>query len=255
MLSYSKLITVITGTVVAVSALPALVASAAPEKPRIVLVGDSTVTEGEGWGRGFKRFVDPTRAECINEAKSGRSSKSYRAEGHWDKALAQHGEYYLIQFGHNDQPGKGPDRETEPATTFTENMARYVDDVRAQGGNPILVTSLTRRNFDPEHPDKLKDTLGPYVDAVRKLAAAKHVPLVDLYARSQELVEKLGPTTVAKLNPPDVKKGVPDTTHLDAAGSVVFARLVVNELRKGVPELASVLLANPAEESVRSRVP
>lgn len=252
MRSLSKLIPAV---VVALSVLTVSAASPAPKKLRIVLVGDSTATEAEGWGRGFKRFVDPARAECINEAKSGRSSKSYRAEGHWDKALAQRGDYYLIQFGHNDQPGKGPDRETEPTTTFTENMARYVDDVRAQGRKPILLTSLTRRNFDPEHPDKLKDTLGPYVDAVRKLAAAKHVPLVDLYARSQELVEKLGPAAVAKLNPPDVKKGVPDTTHLDAAGSVIFARLVVDELRKVAPELASVLLANPAEESVRSRVP
>lgn len=236
------------GMVAAISALSLVAQTEAPKKLRIVLVGDSTVTEGEGWGLGFRRFVDSQRAECLNEAKSGRSSKSYRAEGHWDQALALHGDYYLIQFGHNDQPGKGPDRETEPATTFTANMGRYVDDVRAQGGTPVLVTSLTRRNFDPEHPDKLKDTLGPYVEAVRKLAATKHVPLIELYARSQELVEKLGSVGGAKLNLSDPKTGKPDTTHLDPVGSVLFARLVVDELRKAVPELAPDLLTNPAAE-------
>ena len=51
----------------------------------------------------------------------------------------------LIQFGHNDQPGKGPERETSPETTFREYMSRYVDEARWAGSKPVLVTSLTRR--------------------------------------------------------------------------------------------------------------
>jgi len=66
-------------------------------KIRIVLVGDSTVTDHSGWGRGFKQFLGG-EVECTNIAQSGRSSKSYRAEGHWDRALKLHGDYYLIQF-------------------------------------------------------------------------------------------------------------------------------------------------------------
>ena len=132
-----------------------------PTRPvHLVLVGDSTATDELGWGTGFKQFVNE-RATVTNTAKNGRSSKSFIAEGHWTRALALNGDYYLIQFGHNDQPGKGPDRETDPATTFTQNMARYVDEVRALGAKPILVTSLTRRNFDPAHPDRIHSTLGP----------------------------------------------------------------------------------------------
>jgi lysophospholipase L1-like esterase len=53
----------------------------------------------------------------------------------------------LIQFGHNDMPGKGPERETDPKTTYRENLSRFVDEARAAGAQPILVTSIPRRNF------------------------------------------------------------------------------------------------------------
>ncbi len=221
---------------------------AAPRLLHIVLVGDSTVTDRTGWGTGFRQFVSET-ATVSNVAQGGRSSKSFRDEGHWEKALALKGDYYLIQFGHNDEPGKGPDRETDPATTYSENMARYVAEVRALGAQPILVTSLVRRNFDPDHPGKIKSSLWPYVEAVKKLAAEKNIPLIDLHAASLALCESLGPVETAKLNPakPD---GTPDTTHLVAAGSAVFARLVVEELRRVVPVLGPVLLSEPHDAKI-----
>src|SRR5262245_42336499 len=74
-------------------------------KIRIVLVGDSTVTDNAGWGLGFKRFLTEG-AECVNTAQGGRSSESFRREGRWTNALALKGDYYLIQFGHNNEPGK-----------------------------------------------------------------------------------------------------------------------------------------------------
>jgi lysophospholipase L1-like esterase len=209
---------------------------------KIVLIGDSTVNDGSGWGAGFQQYLTGNIV-CINLAANGRSSKSYLAEGRWQKALAVKGDYYLIQFGHNDEPGKGPDRETDPDTTYRENMARYVDEARAIGARPILVTSLTRRNFDPAGTGKLLPSLVRYVAAVKKLAAEKNVPLVDLHARSIELCEKLGPEQTAKFNP--VVNGRADTTHLNPAGSVAIAGLVVQELRTSVPELAPYLRAQP----------
>jgi len=205
----------------------------------IVLVGDSTVTEGSGWGLGFRQLVAPD-VRVTNTAQNGRSSKSFRDEGHWATALAAKGDYYLIQFGHNDQPGKGTERETDPATTFPANMERYVDDVRAIGATPILVTSLVRRTFSEREPARLTSTLGPWVDAVKRVAVEKRVPLIDLDASSRALCERLGPVQCAGFN---LKKadGTWDTTHLDAAGSAAFARLVVDELRLAVPPLAPVL--------------
>src|ERR1051326_4403179 len=86
-------------------------------KPVIVLVGDSTVTDTSGWGPGFKSYLNH-KAECTNTAANGRSSKSFINEGRWQKALAIKGDYYLIQFGHNDEHGKGPERETDANTTY-----------------------------------------------------------------------------------------------------------------------------------------
>lgn len=207
----------------------------APKKVRIVLVGDSTVTDDAGWGSGFKRLLNGN-AECINTAAGGRSSKSFINEGRWKKALDLKPDYVLIQFGHNDQPGKGPERETDPSSTYPEWMGMYVTEARAAGAKPILVTSLTRRNF---HGGKLQDTLAPYAEAVRKLAEKDTVPLADLYARSTEAVEKLGQEAADALGP--VKDGKPDRTHLNAKGSDETAKLIVEELRRVVPELVTCL--------------
>ena len=228
-----------TVAVIAFARSPQAPTPAAPRATHIVLVGDSTVTEGSGWGHGFRQLLAP-EMRVTNTAQNGRSSKSFRDEGHWATALAAKGDYYLIQFGHNDQPGKGPERETDPATTFTANMARYVDEVRAIGATPILVTSLVRRTFSETEPAKLTSTLGPWVESVKRVAVEKGVPLVDLDASSRALCERLGPGETARFNL-RTEAGTWDTTHLDAAGSLAFAKLVVQDLRRVVPALAPVL--------------
>jgi pectinesterase len=219
---------------------------AAPaHKIKIVLVGDSTVQDSSGWGLGFRQFLDTNKVELINTARGGRSSMSFMREGRWTNALALKGDYYLIQFGHNNEPGK-PGRSTD-MTTFVANMTQYVDDALAIGAKPILVTPLTRRQWDKEHPGKIKSSLAPYAEEVRKIAAEKNIPLVDLHARSIELVESLGREKCYEFSP--VKKvdgtNTYDNTHLKPNGSVIFARLVVDELRKNAPELASVFRDEP----------
>ena len=54
--------------------------SVAKPKVRIVLVGDSTVTEDSGWGAGF-RHLAAAGTEVVNLAANGRSSKSYIVVG------------------------------------------------------------------------------------------------------------------------------------------------------------------------------
>jgi len=221
-------------------------AIAAETKVKIILVGDSTVTDSAGWGLGFKQFLTDS-AECVNTAQGGRSSMSFMKEGRWTNALALHGDYYLIQFGHNNEPGK-PGRSTD-MPTFVSNMIQYVDDARAIGSKPVLVTPLTRRQWDKEYPGKIKSSLAPYAEGVRKIAAEKNVPLVDLQARSIELCESLGPEKCLEFSPLKTNaegRVTHDGTHLDARGSVMFARLVVEELRKAVPELSPVLRSEPA---------
>jgi lysophospholipase L1-like esterase len=215
---------------------------------RIVLVGDSTVTDGSGWGTGFRRLVSDA-VEVVNTAANGRSSKSFIDEGRWATALAKRGQYYLIQFGHNDEPGKGPERETDPNTTYRSNMTRYVDDARSIGAKPILVTSLVRRLYKED--GTIRTTQTPYVEVVRAIAAEKRVPLVDLHAISLADAEHAGDEVWADLSPRvetgDGKEQI-DRTHLNPKGSEVVGRMVVDALRAAAPELAPFLRMAPATE-------
>jgi lysophospholipase L1-like esterase len=204
-------------------------------RTRIVLVGDSTVTDDSGWGSGFRHLALDS-VEVVNLAANGRSSKSYIDEGRWKEALERRGNYYLIQFGHNDEPGKGPDRETDPATTFRANIVRYVDEARGAGGIPILVTSLVRRLYNGD--GTIRTTQTPYVEVVRTIAKEKNVPLIDLHAISKADAEQAGDDVWADLSPRD-DKGAVDRTHLNAKGSDVVGRMVVEALRTAVPALAS----------------
>jgi pectinesterase len=199
---------------------------------RIVLVGDSTVAEQQGWGPALRLHAGRD-VEVVNLGANGRSSKSYRAEARWTEALAAKGDWYLIQFGHNDQPGKGPERETDPAT-FRENLGRYVDEASAIGARPVLLTSLTRRTFEGE---RIVSTLGPWVEATRAVAAEKGVPLVDLNAASTRLTERMGNAAWEAISPRNDEGGV-DRTHLTPAGAGLVAPLVVAGLRVAAPELA-----------------
>jgi pectinesterase len=227
--------------IVCATVLTAAILGAAPadsgqpsQPPRIVLVGDSTVTDEAGWGLAFRELLTDG-AECINTSAGGRSSKSFIDEGLWARALALKGNYYLIQFGHNDEPGKGPERETDPKTTYPRYLSRYVDEARAIGATPILVTSLTRFEFDSK--GKIVSRLTPYVAAVKKLAAEKRVPVLDLHALSLELVERMGEAAWIAISPRDAKGGL-DRTHLSEKSRWLIAPLVARELRTAVPALA-----------------
>ena len=205
-------------------------------KVRVALAGDSTVAESSGWGPAFAKLLKP-EAECLNFALGGQRSKSFRDSGQWKKVLDAKPAFVLIQFGHNDMPGKGPARETDPKTTYPENMARLVDEARAIGATPVLVTSMARRNF---LKGKIRDELAPWVEAAKKVAAEKKVPLVDLSGRSIELLERIGPDAAAVFDP-KTKDGKPDHTHLSTKGGETMADLIADELRKVEPKLAAWL--------------
>jgi pectinesterase len=198
-----------------------------------LLVGDSTVTDEEGWAPGFRTRLRPG-VECVNFARGGRSSKSYRDEGHWAEAIRTPADYVLLQFGHNDQPGKGPERETDPDGEYTKNLGRYIDEARTANVQPILLTSLVRRQFGLD--GELIDTLAPYVAAARRVAAERDVPLADLFAASTELARTLGPARCLTLGPVKPDGGV-DGTHLNETGAETFGALVAHLVREVVPGL------------------
>lgn len=214
--------------------------------PRLILVGDSTMAPRSGYGNALcARFQ---QVACINLARGGRSSMSFRAEGLWDTVLAllnERGEtgqkqktLVLIQFGHNDQPGK-PGRSTDFATEFSPNMAGYVKDVKAAGGEVLLITPLTRRTFrDGELPNDLR----PWAESILKVGAEQGVQVLDLNAVSHAAVAAMGQAgadTLAEA-PPRF-----DRTHLGPKGADLFSGQVMEGLIRLRPELANAKTLGP----------
>ncbi len=195
----------------------------------VALIGDSTVTDGAGWGKAFAdRFND--QAKVLNFAVGGRSAKSWYDEKRLPKVLGAKPDYVLIQFGHNGQPGKGPARETDPATTYRDYLKIYVKAFREIGATPILVSSVIRRRFDED--GKVASTLTPWAEAAKEVATEMKVPFVDLHKASTEYHNKIGPEASMVFNP---KEG--DVSHFNRKGAEVTADLVVRELKRACKDL------------------
>lgn len=247
---------------------------------KVILVGDSTMQAHSGWGGSFCAHHVTSFAACLNLARGGRSTSSYRAEGSWDLALAEMktpgfvATWVFIQLGHNDQPGK-PGRSTDLATEYPANLRRYIEEARSAGATPILITPLTRRQFKN---GILQNDLAPWSAAVIKVAKEMSVPLVDLNAISAAAVQTMGPvaannfaqvaptpaiTSAAKtgttIDAPKTEtvttatpsSAVPsmgkinlafDYTHLGEKGADYFAKMVTDELAQQVPALRPLLV-------------
>jgi len=223
----------------ALLAAPAARAEDRPAPLRVVLIGDSTMCEYPatdprfGWGH-FLGDYFTSGVQVINLAKSGRSTRTFISEGLWAAALGQKPDFVIIQFGHNDSHGAGHPEATDAATTYRDFLRRYIDETRAAGGTPLLVTPMCRRTFGAD--GKFADDLLAYADAMKAVAAEEKVGLVDLNASSAALCEKLGKTRSLQLaNRPG------DSTHFNEQGARAMAELVMRELPAAAPALAAHL--------------
>ena len=210
-------------------------------KMKILTIGDSTMadydpatTEKVGWGQVFSMFVLPESATVVNDARSGRSSKSFIAEGLWEASKAKISVYdfVFIQFGHNDE-------KTDVAGTgstipeFKANLKTFVSETKEAGGVPVLLTPVVRCNFSGDKiSEKGKHITadGDYPAAIREVAAETGTILVDHTELTRALVEEYGETkALSEL----YASG--DRTHTKMNGAIVFARLVAEDLvRQGI---------------------
>lgn len=258
-------------------ALPVMAAAQVPaDSVTVFMIGDSTMAnkpldkenQERGWGQMLPIYFEgPIKVD--NHAVNGRSSKSFIDEGRWEKVREQirPGDYVIIQFGHNDEKAKSPDRYTVPGSTFDANLKKFVSETREKGGTPILMNSIVRRNFPangiavaqtddrqktwkkglenyPAEGDTLVDTHGDYRIAPRNVAEEMGVAFVDMNALTHELVQGLGKDASKSLYmwmPVGVYEFAPngriDNTHLNVFGGIVVSRLAVNALAEKVPTL------------------
>jgi lysophospholipase L1-like esterase len=206
-----------------------------PHATRIVLAGDSTVNHTTGWGTAFCER-QATDTECFNSSRNGRSAKSYREQGLWNRALAIHPDYILIQFGANDGPGKGPQLEDVPATTFSDYMRDCVREARAAGAIPVLVTPLPQRNYKG---GKHVRTLEDYSAAMRAVGKETNTVVLDLNAVANTALDEMTEEQAHQFNnnPTNPSVAGRDTTHLNVKGGEFFGAMVAREFAAAFPAL------------------
>lgn len=221
-----------------------------PAQPpiRIHIIGDSTMadyventTRTRGWGEMLQEFFTP-RVEVVNYARGGRSSHSFYKEGRWKLVTdsLRAGDYVFIQFAHNDEKEGGKDgadgRGTAPWTTYKSYLEHYVDESRALGATPVLITPIIRRYFQADGTISPKgchdlstfpdDSTLNYVRVMKRVAREKGVQLVDMTAMTKAYAEQLGAEqTIKCIYVPT------DGTHTQATGAACYARLAVEGLQ------------------------
>ena len=116
--------------------------------PTWYLAGDSTVVDQDkepwaAWGQMLPAFFGPGLA-IANNAESGETIRSFVGERRLEKIMStiKQGDYLAIQFAHNDmKPGGG----FVPIPDYKAQLKSYIDQARAKGATPVLVTAMNRR--------------------------------------------------------------------------------------------------------------
>lgn len=231
-------------------------AQTAPAAPRIFIASDSTAQAygadrypQAGWGQMLACGLAPG-VEVANRAIGGRSTRTFISEGRWDKLIsdAAPGDLVLIQFGHNDASSNRPERYAPAATVYRDNLLRMIWEARGQGMFPILVTPPVRRSFED---GRAKADYIAYSQVMRELVVTTGTPLIDLEARSQALLQRLGEAGSRKLylhltpadRAPGFPQGVDDDTHFSELGARAMADLVAQELRGAKLTVSDKVLA------------
>ncbi|MBR2103241.1 MAG: rhamnogalacturonan acetylesterase [Prevotella sp.] len=174
--------------------------------PVLFLIGNSTMRNGTlgngnngqwGWGYFAHLFFDENKITVENQALGGMSSRTFYNRL-WTpvRDAIRPGDWVIISIGHNDNgpydsgrarasiPGVGHDslnvviQETgQPETVYTYGtyMRMYINDVRARGGNPILMSLTPRDAYD----DNGKIIRKPHSLWLMQVAAEEGVPFID----------------------------------------------------------------------------
>ena len=212
--------------------------------PLVYLAGDSTMATKpldlpeRGWGMALHGLMkDPAMIQ--NHAVNGRSTRSFIDEGRWSRLAAalQPGDFVIIQFGHNDEKIENPKVGTDAATTFRENLRRFIRETRAKKATPILATPVARRKFGAD--GKLQPTHGTYPDAIRAVATEEKVDLLDLEIATSKWLQETGDEPSKKFfmwidagTNPKIPEGRKDDTHYVEAGAVHVAELAVAQIKE-----------------------
>ena len=275
---------------------------------KVHTLGDSTMapysesqTNTRGWGMYFGNFLTNDWTS-VNYAKGGRDSRGgYNELWQNAKNSVEAGDYVLIQFAHNDEKYNGVDnlelqayytnkgdetnakavkddgRGTMPTTTYKQCLKQIIDEVKAKGATPILVSAVCRCYFgsDNKITKAGQHNLANKYDAIvngelltnqslttddhsmdysyqmQQLATEENVAFIDMTAATKELYESYGNYSKCYTTLFD-KGGETDNTHYNTTGALLAARLCA-QLMKAQGILASDIVI-PSDLSVSPAV-
>lgn len=212
--------------------------------PVIWVAGDSTLTDQNagipyypyascaGWAQTISRYV--RNAAVCNLSHSGMTSNCFRDDGHYDICCEymKKGDLFVIQFGHNDQKR----RNLAAFGGYTDNLKRYVNEVRKKGAEPVICSPISRipLKLSEEESRQLGmpmhySLLQAHADAAKEVARNLNVRFVDLHKFSMDRWILFGDKAKDYFMPGDI-------THTNEYGAVMIADFFMSEVRDMIDE-------------------
>jgi lysophospholipase L1-like esterase len=239
-------------------------------KPMVFLCGDSTGKNEDkkpdgmwGWGSQGYTVFDAKKCVFQNQAKAGRSTRTYLDEERWEEVYnsLEPGDFVLIQFGHNDIGGIDKQKErgviaTDKDTCHVYHMEsngkykviysfgwyirKMVRDAQEKGATPIIL-SFTPRNEWHQGKGEVRGTFYPvnekankeYIERRndkyipewdKKIAEENGVAFVDVHNITADALDKLGKEKAAAYFNHD-------HTHTSLKGAQLNAKSVAKGLK------------------------
>ena len=232
-------------------------------KVTVYTIGDSTVKNSDGsgsngqwgWGAFLDMYLDSDSCIVVNRALGGRSSRTFIEQGLWDNVVSRlnPGDYVLLQFGHNDGgefntgraratlKGNGeesndfimietPSKDTITVHTYGWYIRQYVNDAKAKGAIPIVLSLIPRNDWKDDKVIRHDDTYGLWAKQAAEQTGAYFIDLNKLVCDKYDII---GQDIVASLY-------FGDHTHTSMAGAKINAMLV----SQGIKQLKDCRLAD-----------
>ena len=219
-----------------------------PKLPTVFLIGDSTVRNGGGdgaggqwgWGEPLMAWFDPAKANLVNRAVGGLSSRTFYEGVYWLRVLdmLKPGDFVLMQFGHNDSgaldgpqgarvslPGTG--EETKGTVhTYGWYLRQFVKEARAKGATPIVCSLIPRKIWKD---GKIVRNTDGFAGWAAEAARAEGAPFLDLNTWIADEYDRRGAAAVEPLF-------ADEHTHTSLAGAELNASIVAAGIRglKGI---------------------
>ena len=218
---------------------------------KIYVAGDSIASEHDfdetyvrpviGWGVVIGDLFNES-VTVQNEARSGRSSKSYIIESNYNRYIGDlaKGDYYLISFGHNDEKISDASRYTSPTGASSERESfkwylktYYIDPAIEVGAFPVLISSVVRCNFSGNVLEK--QSHAAYAVAMEELVAEYKeqgidVGYIDLQQLTSDYYNEVGAEEAESLHAYTATEL--DRTHYCEKGAKLVSEMIVESMKE-----------------------